>query len=98
MIERLNDDNVGFDVMGVLENAITDSFIEQLRDETIDLEDEMLTSFLAVVLKSDKQIDFIKAIGLSKFRDDREVCLAINDFCGALKDLRRIGEKKLHDK
>lgn len=90
-------ENTGIDVVGILERAVIDSFIEQLSDETISLDDEMLTSFCAVVLKEDKHIDFLKAVGLAKFKNNREACLAINDFCGFLKDMREVGEKKLHE-
>ena len=93
----INKDNVEFDVIEMLEGAIIDGFIESLRDNTIDLDDEMLTSFLAVVFKNPKHIDFVKALGLAKFRDDREMCLHINDFCAFLADTMAIGEKKLRE-
>ena len=88
-------ENNEMDSIGVIESVITDSFIEQLGTDSISLDDEMLTSFVAVVLKTEKHIDLLKAIGLSKFRDDRETCLKINDFCGFLKDMRATGEKQL---
>lgn len=82
-------------VIELLEGAIIDSFIEQLSDNAIELDDEMLTSFVAAVLKSEKHIDLLKAMGLKKFEDNREACLVINDFCGFLKDARREGDEKL---
>lgn len=89
--------NAEIDVIEMLEEAIIDGFIESLRNDTIALDDEMLTSFLAVVFKTPKHIDFIKALGLAKFRDDREMCLHINDFCAFLADTMAIGEKKLRE-
>lgn len=86
-----------FDVISMLEGAIIDGFINSLRDGDIELDDEMLVSYLATVIKGDKQIDFIKAMGLAKFRDNKDACLAINDFCAFLKDARDMGEKKLHE-
>lgn len=89
------DNQFELSVVDMLEEAIIDSFIEQLSEDNIELDDEMLTSFVAVVLKNERHIELLKAIGLRKFADNREACLAINDFCGFLKDTRAEGEKKL---
>lgn len=93
-IDKMQDE---FSVIEMLESAVIDGFIESLSDNSIELDDEMLTSFVAVVFKNSRYIDFIKALGLAKFKDDREACLHINDFCAFLSDAREFGEKKLRE-
>lgn len=66
---------------------------EILKGRSVD--DSMIVSYMPAIFGTPKEIDFIKAIGLASFQDDKEKCLVINDFCAILSDMLMKGKEEM---
>ena len=83
------------DMMMALKDGITQSMIDMLANGEAEPEDEMIKSFLATIIDNPKASEFLKAIGIAHFGENKETCLVINDFCAYLHDLAIEGREYL---
>jgi len=92
----MNSDNEIKNVINHIELGVVKSFVEEIREEEISLDNDLLLSYLPCIFKFAEQVDLIKAIGIKAFAEDRDKCLAINDFCALIKDMTEKGDVILH--
>lgn len=84
------------ELITMLKDSIAKGMIEELIEGGIEPEDDMVSSFVATILDTPMCAELLKAIGIAHFGENREVCLAISDFCGYLNDIAQKGHENLH--
>lgn len=87
-------DTSDVNMMEILREGIVEMMTEEIaKGRSID--DPLIVSYMPAIFGTPKEIDFIKAIGIASFNDDKEKCLVINDFCAVLSDMLMKGKEEM---
>lgn len=77
---------------------VREGIVETITEEVLggrSIDDPLIACYMPAIFGTPKEIDFIKAIGIASFQDDKEKCLVINDFCAVLSDMLMKGKEEM---
>ena len=81
----------------LIRETITQQMIMALKNGEIDCNDSMAKEYVYLSITNQFQLEFLKAVGLTHFKDDEKAQLIINDFIGLLNDMYTEGDESLNE-